>query len=274
MSRACLTIYPELKEAVEGSVPYLIQRGKDPWFVVASGIMHGASVPYERQQRAVEEMVRQGPLAFTSEKKTLAFFRKMGAANFDKDAKKTVDAVKVFREACGDDGVKCTEARGQSRVMDDLRSVPGFNGPKIRALMWEYFGNEEAVAVDRHVTGWLCNEAKLLSYVGPKDSKTGRRSRQYAKGDVISDAFFETAAQVVRDEARRCKVTPAELQVAAWIAGACRPKAASFKHRRTDGLFLGEGYTIDCSKFPEHVEPLDGKAKQRRLLKPKERLRL
>ncbi len=262
---ACETVRPEIAETRRNILPYLRRRGEDPLFVLASGVMHGGPFNYEYQQPFVEAIVRDGdPHNFTDPDRNEEFLRtgfvpgekpeqiqatltgkpaitprKRTAMAYKVLSKRMAEAMKVYIKACGDDGVRCKEKNGQIDLMNRLRDVSGFKvAPKIRALMWEYFGDDDAVAVDRHVANWACKDARLVCAVDNEGNEI-----KWKKGDNVPQKMFDVVGDAVRDEAPKCEITAAELQVAAWTKGACRATG------RKGNLYLGEGGSIPCGKF-------------------------
>jgi hypothetical protein len=258
LSDACRTITPEIRESVQTTVPYLQLRGKDPLFVAASGVLHGGSFPYQYHQKVVEWIVRDGdPHNFLDAKKNVHLMRSTkGVQNYNILGPRLALVMKKYIEHCGQDGAACRERPGQAAFMDSISDVPGFRegsetkagAQKIRAYMWELFGRDDAVAVDRHVAGWLCNDAKLLCYRGSGNAayKKGKlkRAKEFKKGEDLPPRFFLQAAEVLREEAARCSLKPTELQVAAWMHGVCEARVT-----RGKDVYLGEGAVVPCSKL-------------------------
>jgi len=255
--------FPELKYTIEKALPYLIKRSHDPLFVAASGVLHGGPVTYAHQQKWVERIVQIGdPRSFTDAKRNEEFLNtnpnpflghkrhltRGGSAQMWKGmADRLAQTMKVYIDVCGVKGEACKpdpKVRGltekQEEFLKALDNVRGFKGaPKIRALMREYWGEEDAIAVDRHVANWACNDAGIVC---PTDGKGNKVTFQ--KGEPIPDDFFENVADAVRMYADRCGVKPIEMQVAAWMKGACASNAYK-------PLYLGEGEggIIQCALF-------------------------
>jgi hypothetical protein len=125
-------------------------------------------------------------------------------------------------------------------------------GTKIRELVREYAGDPNAVAVDRHIAAWVCKhygtsspEIKQACHGAFAAMRLEDEQKKYAvdskkwkslqrKIDKIEDktsasvgAYEESKKysmlkSVVADEAKKCGVSPALLQVGAWFKQTCR----------------------------------------------------
>jgi hypothetical protein len=247
-------------------LPYLKKRSKDALFVAASGVLHGGPVNYDVQQDYVERIVDIGnPIKFTDTSRNLKFLtdgllpddathqRPLGRTSqlrlgMSVRLAKTMDR---YIEHCGNDGNKCKTRKGQDAFMESLREVKGFKvARKIRAMMREYWGDKDAIAVDRHVANWACNDAKLVC---ARNMRTGKK-KDWKQGDHIPEHFFNAVADSVRGEASKCEITPATLQVGAWMHGACKSRTGGSAGISGEAfgnkLSLGRGNIIDCSRLP------------------------
>jgi len=263
---ACNSIKPHIEEAESNALPYLKERSKDALFVAASGVLHGGPVTYDSQQEYVERIVDIGdPSKFTNSSNNLKFLTDGKLPN-DSTFEHPLDKMAQFRigmsirlaetmdryiKTCGNDGSKCNTRNGQDKFMESIRDVKGFKvARKIRAMMREYWGDENAIAVDRHVANWACNDAKLVC---ARNQRTGEK-KDWKQGDHIPEHFFNAVADSVRGEATKCEITPATLQVGAWMHGACKSRTGGTAGLSGvafgEKLSLGKGNTIDCSKLP------------------------
>ena len=154
-------------------------------------------------------------------------------------------------------------------------------GRKTGALMREYMGDNQAVAVDRHILGfvfahsgvggqiewrhvpnsirkkmvaWLALHPQIyvtaekgspMSYAikTPDGGFQEIKLRGWQRGDTIDPADFAFGEKVIRDLARKCRVSAAAFQVAVWLQSACGVKGRGVGY----SLPLTEGAYFACA---------------------------
>jgi len=219
----------ELRQGRE-AIRYFQQRTKqNPFFAIATGALHGSRVSFEPQQRYVEKIVKMNPKELIHDDVNTQIIK--GAQFYNQRAKALADTTRCYLKHCGPDGKKCLHEQGRKRVMNCIKNSSRYMGKKTYDLVEEYLGNPKAVAVDRHIQDWACNQAGIC-YIGERGKE---------KGVPLSEKQYKTIQKSVVDHAKKCKVTPIELQVSVWLAGAC-------KSRKKGHVWLGEGGSIACCK--------------------------
>ena len=244
---------------------------ENPFFAVMTGAMHGGPIEYHRQQPYVEELSRLNPKDLTDIDYVESQIK--GSQHWIGRSKSVVDLSDCFIKVCGVDGRKCKTPKGRERLMDCARGAFGI-GEKTIDLMKEYLGDNEAVAVDRHVGHWTCKDAeikcptvtkKLWEWEGrlyeqqPYDFEKAkwvgervRRTVQYdfVKGKAIPPKVYDEIKESIRTKAKECNIQPVQLQVASWIKGAC--------DAMPDGpIFVGEGHYLHCERRKEMKKKLE-----------------
>lgn len=195
---------------------------RNPYFGVVSAVMHAGNLPYQYQQPFVDVIVRLGPHAIQNIKDADRVLK--GAIYAKAFAPMLVGAARAYRAVCANAPETCPARRDEllTKMREYARAArqasgrggksetAGF-GQKISQMFLEYFGDDEAVAVDRHVAVYLKKRTKAYQFPYSKAHR----------GAQITPRDFAAAIETMRRLARECNVKPAELQVAAWHAGAC-----------------------------------------------------
>lgn len=219
---------------------YLMKRSRDrPFFAVASAVMHSGPITYTHQQKYVEKMVKQNPTLFLNPDEAEKAVK--GSQLWKGRALILPKATKCYVDYCSrkeclkpkgrEKLVNCLKQSGVKRVVAGGKKTGAGFGQKILDLTREYLGDQNAVAVDRHVRNWACKKAKLVCPKNPKELKT----------EAVTPATYRAVVHAIRTKARECGLTPAQLQVAAWLSGSC--KEAGFKAKP---LYIGEGMSVRC----------------------------
>ena len=212
------------------AIIYFQKRTKDkPYFAIATGALHGSRVSFEPQQKYVEKLMKMDPKELTHDDVNIHLLK--GAQFYNQRAKALTDTTRCYLKHCGEDGKKCLHEQGRKRVMNCMKNSARNMGIKAYDLVEEYLGNEKAVAVDRHVQDWACNQANICF--------TGARGKE--KGTPLSLKQYRIIQKSVIDVAKKCHMKPIDVQVAIWLKGAC-------KSRKSGTVWLGEGGTISCCK--------------------------
>jgi len=264
-------------EAGKASLEYLRRRThENPLFAVLTGVFHSGAIPYQNNQQWVEHLVEkpysevkklaEKPLEDRVRTMTIDRPKNLPSVYFARSrANMLPGALECFEDLCLDEPEKCFEKRTREKLvkcMVDKARGPieegtqrGGIGRKTSDLMREYLGDDEAVAVDRHVLRWVCEDAKVYC---PIDLKTGKplgslEELEYggtARGYKIPDEIYEACAEALREEARHCGIMPTQLQVGVWLKGVCgapkRPRGPIF-------LGKGRGGLVTCPPPPEQV---------------------
>jgi hypothetical protein len=180
------------------ALDYLKARTReDPFFALASGLMHAGPISYGPQQRVVEGLVADPERErLLSEDPDFALRRKHKGAQMLKEKIKAWPYAmdcwdKWCRSASDPKGKECLMGTGRSPARATglmgclIRRLPsGFGsrmGRKSRNLMAEYLGCDLAVAADRHVGNWLSTRAGTLAWSGTAFYK--RALDETCKGD-------------------------------------------------------------------------------------------
>jgi endonuclease III len=217
-----------LKMGEEG-LRYLQKRTKkEPFFAFATGALHGGPITYDAQQKYVEKISGLDTIKMEDEEYNKKLIK--GAQFWPTRARSLAFCAKCYNKHCGKDGKKCLTNVGRETAMKCLDSHQSQIGRKTKDLMREYLGDNNAVAVDRHVMDWVCNTANICF--------TGK-----VKGKPISPKEYERIKLEVRKLARKHHVDPAVLQVTLWLKGVCKSKT---ERRTGDNIYLGEGKSVKC----------------------------
>jgi hypothetical protein len=288
--------YEELHKPVleEGKkvLDYLRKRAEDPLFPILMGVFHSAGVPYEQNQEWVEYIL--------AEREKLDILEKMGLQDridFLLTPKPPVTtksasapagrafllspAIRCYKEVCEPIPRSCTsqsteESRdklfgclSRERRLEWEKLPPekkkviiaGF-GKKITDLMREIMGDDDAVAVDTHVSRWLKDIVKIYNF---RDPKTKRQLIERGEhGAEISDKAYKIAQEKIRKKAKEWGVTPAELQITAWLLGACSERNyGKLMIGRPVEEVVGERYEFDCDIIPDGLR-LPSRRKKKR----------
>ena len=120
-------------------------------------------------------------------------------------------------------------------------------GRKGANLMREYLGDEDAVAVDRHVWKYAC-VYKGFCPIGPGGKELKVRYSNH--GVSIPEPVQEAVEGYIKAIARECDKTPSDIQVAAWLKGACDSKMEERIKKRgaSPEIFLGDDFSVNCGK--------------------------
>lgn len=109
----------------KSALAYLRRRTREnPWFAVASGVMHAGQIDYNRQQPYVEKVVAAGPVA-ALDFRTVAKLAK-GAQDYSRIVAALPLASGCYQRHCGPDGRACVSRDGHMtqaahEVMECLR---------------------------------------------------------------------------------------------------------------------------------------------------------
>jgi endonuclease III len=229
-----------VKEYIQG------ETDKDPYYALVTGALHGAPVDYTQTQPFVDEIVAQGPERFTDASFNEKFLNTpiRGSAYEMSRQRAPVLAelsrcyIKGRREGLGDveAALDCT----------DYTQLAGV-GRKGANLMREYLGDENAVAVDRHVWKYAC----MYRGFCPVGEHGEELKVTYGNHGVRIPEKVQVAVEgYIKDIAAECDKTAAEVQVAAWLKGACDSKIEErIKKRGGDPqIYLGEDFSVNCGK--------------------------
>jgi len=198
---------------------------KTPFLAAATIAIHGYNVPYESGQRYVEAFTDMWHRGEKDKVKDPEFVRKFcnreeagPTIGFVKQRCELVpDVAACFEEACGDDGKKCIiDPKARKEFLECASGIEGV-GKKLIDLAAEYLGDDDAVAVDRHVARWAVK-------TGIYKPKTPAEEERIWEVGRISPTVYDKIANAVRVAAREAGFKPAEVQVGAWHTMKCEPK--------------------------------------------------
>ncbi len=209
-------------------------RRQGPYYALVTGALHGAPVNYSDTQPFVEKIVEEGPEAWLDVDKVRKFLRSRISGKsylfWKERAPVLVEVSKCFLEN-RENPLACT-APGRIKGI----------GLKGSQLMREYLGDDNAVAVDRHVFGYVCKHR-------PEWCKKVMPRIQLQKGKItIPEDVQKEAADHVRYMAFECGKTPADIQTAAWLKGACEGALKHAKRPSDAVVWLGPEKKIYCAK--------------------------
>ena len=272
---ACFTI--PIAAGRDGLEALRRRTRESPWFAVATGVLHGGEVEYARAQAAVELVADAGAEAFLDPTEARRLLAKAGGAQLGTTsvADRLSAAARCYVEHSAGG-----EAAKQRAALDALtacvrREKTGI-GPKAGALMREYLGDDDAVAVDRHIFDAACRlsghgckmklkpeEREALRkrgvIIGPPDRKGGPERLFYRaqdgserpldvvpwkRGGPIGPREFRFGEKVIRALARDCGVSAAAMQVALWLHSACLAKGRGVGY----SMPLTRGATFPCGE--------------------------
>ena len=169
------------------------------------------------------------------------------------------DVDRVVYSVCAQCRIDALSKAQQRRVEFDLGPAEKTGiGRKAGALAREYLGDDRAVAVDRHVAGYVYavtgklgvvehlariskeererlarrpevlvvppqkkNEVVRLFYRDARGDLRPLDVRPWRRGDKIEKEEFEFGTRIIRQLAHECGVTAAAFQVAVWLQSAC-----------------------------------------------------
>jgi hypothetical protein len=224
---------------------YLRKRTQaKPFFAVASAVMHSCPCNYKNNQPYVERMMKKDPQTFLDPKAAREAVK--GAEHPNSRAVLLPEATKCYLKHCRER--ECLKEKGREKltgclfkIVKQYETMKGESrytglGWKIIDLAREYLGDPTAVAVDRHVKNWASKKAKIVSI-----------SARELKSETVTPKTYQLITEAVRAKAAECGMTAADLQVAAWLSGACKDEIVKRKGKpRAQRLYIGEGLTIDC----------------------------
>lgn len=251
----------------------------DALFVALTGVFHSSAVPYERHQQWVEWLMDNKSLALELGHRSVdeieEFFQSgpanlPGLVNRRSRANMYPGAIQCYEDVCGADGKGCATYSGgdalvrcmveHARGPRDEGSKAGGIGPKTRNLLYEYIGDPTAVAVDRHVFRFLCNNGIYV----PKDEK-GRPLADCCDsflkdpahpqaGYNLGEPWYSRAKDAFLEYAADCGANPVDLQVGAWFKGVCGSEPG-----RARAVYLGKNGYFPCVKVVplEHFAEMD-----------------
>ena len=220
----------DLQKGKDG-LEYPKQRTKEnPFFAIATGALHGGPIKYDAQQKHVERISKLDPKDMTHQDFNEDILKGKGVQYWQTRANALTDAARCYQKHCKNGGKSCLREPKRNKLMNCIAITTRGIGQKTRDLMLEYLGDQNAVAVDRHVMNYVCN-IKGVCYPGKQ------------KGKPITAKQYSEIKKEVRKIARSEGITPAHLQVAIWLKEACK---AHVKVQRKTTMWLGEGKTVNC----------------------------
>jgi endonuclease III len=266
-------------ESKTGVKEYIQKRSReDPYFAVVTGALHSGQVTYDKQQKFVEKIMKEkkkhGIKTLLDESKVRKTLHK--AQLWEGKSRQLVKSTECYIDVCGvqgrecltkpkvrEDLVSCMQS-AQSRIRRELsqqhpewlkKSNPsdkmtildkkvqsaGF-GQKTSDLVREYLGDNNAVAVDRHVGAYVCNTRGFC----PVMKKGGKFN--FDREAQIPPHIYRQIANEIRAIAKECHKKPADVQVAAWTKGVCDSRLREHMNPR---FFVGEGKYVDCKQRKE-----------------------
>lgn len=230
----------------------------DPFFAVGTAILHGGKFDYNRQQPVLEAMTEL-PDAEKLKLSFPIFMNDFLAVNksqtYDKRVEPSAEAVKIWIDQCCPpeqveeigEGFKPKDPNLQcnlcvtpddfdalsTRLMEEFKGV----GLKTKNLVDEYFGDDEAVAVDRHICKFLVEEHEMRPFKKPhrKTHYDEQDSVQICRGNdprktktsrSMTEKEFTQMKEKFQEVAEDCDELPADYQVAVWLKQACLSRLA------------------------------------------------
>lgn len=242
------------------ALEFLKRRTKeDPWFAGLTLVFHSGPFPYSEHQMVLEEALVEGAEAVTTIEGAKAASCNRKITGGSQRAKVLPFVAKKWLEKCGRDGCRTDEEwkrfltaiRGEKIPGDKGRGLKGERpsislekgevvcendppaptkipigmGAKIRELVREYLGDEDAVALDRHAARWLCEDEGVTGKEAKKACKAAMRgqkcSGEVAFGPSEYAGAYATLRKAMQDKAKEIGVSAAVLQVSAWWARVC-----------------------------------------------------
>jgi len=246
--RVCGVTKKELDLGRE-ALDYLISRTKeDPFFLVTTCV-HAGHIPYTYNQQFAEimmEMPDELRRKLTDEKFAYEFLSKQwvdgyrGASHAKQVAPIVAKAARCYYATCFGDSKKegCKTERDLWELVACLDDIKGI-GNKMLNLFLEYIGDSDAVAIDRHIGDFMCNDLEV--YCPPKGV--------FKKGKSIPDKMYRDMIEIFRTTSEECGLEPAHLQVSAWAKKACEARMKATKMPRKRVLYLGRGKVLDCNVY-------------------------
>jgi len=232
-------------ESRQGVKDYIQQetKRKGPYYALITGVLHGAPADYTKTQPFVEGIVKAGPEHWLDAEKVRAFLNtpmKSGPGRPE-----TYQFSKLRAPVVAEMSKCYLENRENPTVCAEPGRIKGI-GLKGSQLIREYLGDENAVAVDRHVFNYVCGK-------NPEWCKEARKKIQWrSHGMWIPEDVQRDAADIVRAMAFECGKTPADIQTAAWLKGACE-SARVRKAVKKARVWLGPDKVVHC-----HLKTLEG----------------
>jgi len=254
-------------ELTQGVKEYIQKEAaRDPYYALATGAIHGAPVDYSQSQPFVEEVVRRGPEAWLDPKKNAEFLNtplenepgKVYKYRFSRTRAPVLAELSqcyVHNMDMGMSEKNAAQMCARQRPIDwktagakkrgGYLQITGM-GRKGIALMREYLGDEDAVALDRQVYKFLVDKHGFIPSIEPRKGN---------HGISIPDKVQMEGEYEIKKLAQDCGVKPVEIQVAAWLWGACESRTRERKkHRGRATVWLGPGKTIDCADRAEYYK--------------------
>jgi len=208
--------------------------------------LHGAPADYTQTQPFVDEIVRQGPEQWLDEDRNARFLNtpleKQGRSyryQFSRQrAPVLADLAKCYLGGV-ESGYTQRDAALECAAPNQFKGI----GRKGAMLMREYLGDPNAVAVDRHVYNYLIQKHGFIPSEQP---------RHTSHGVNISDKVQREASWYLTKIAHECGREPVDVQVAAWLWGACHARTrAKRRHRGEPLVWMGDELIIDCTTQPK-----------------------
>lgn len=323
MARASVCNRVPIAAGVAGLAALRRATRPNPWFAVVSGVVHGGEVSYESAQATGEFLAEYGAERLQTEADVAVALRD---PSLPPGAGRGITVVADRIAAAARAYVKYgSKASARTRpAMDRLtyavcnecrprgaagRAIEAKMGPaaktgigrKAGALMREYLGDDDAVAVDRHVFWFVYQHtgragvarvskeerdllarrpgvkvvaatraggAPRLFYETAAGAMKPLDVRPWQRGDQIGPAEFAFGEKIVRELAKECGVSAAALQVAVWLQSACSSKGRGVNYSLplTRGKFFRCADVLDQRTLPGLDGALAGLgALQRRL---------
>lgn len=225
-------------EEKQGVKEYIQRKtDEDPYYALVTGALHGATVDYTVTQPYVDIIVDRGAEDWTDAKTNIEFLshpQKNGQYLVPEPRGEALAKISKCYVDKREAGLEKREAAMACSDLTRKNRLHGF-GRKGTQLMREYLGDENAVAVDRHVYTYMCLKYGVCP---PCTADPGF-------GIGFSDKSQRIVEEALAVEAKKCGKTPVEMQVAAWLKGACDSRMNSA--RSGTNIYLGEDMIIDCT---------------------------
>ena len=240
---------PELEWETRQGVREYIQRKtrEDPYYALVTGVLHGAPADYTATQPYVDEILRQGPEHFTRASENARFLNThlKGAGGRPVRYQFSRQKAPVLAEMsqCFLDNINKGRMGAAKHCAN--RDVKGI-GRKGRNLVLEYLGDDNAVAVDRHVFNYL---NLYRGWTPPRKVVWGSHGIR-----VDDEEIQEAAEKEIKRIAHECGKKPSEVQVAAWLKGACDARLKAKGRKGKPVVWMGEDKIIQCRER-EHLRP-------------------
>lgn len=241
---------------------YLIERTrKDPYFIVAS-MLHSGQVPYDYQQQFVEHLMKQ-PIEVRRKMQDPAYALKKlsrvwidgygGAVAREEMAHRIAAATKCYFDECFEEGKKGCKTHDSIKSLGACMMDQRGMGNKMLSLIQEYIGIPEAVAIDRHIDTFMCED--LGVHCAPDRFFRRGKTIKRLRGRSIQESEYLVMLEKFRKKAAECGLDPATMQVAAWMKKACQSRMRTSRDTRKWNLWLGRGLVHDCQLYtPEQLK--------------------